>query len=260
MSEKNQVAVIKSSSERLAPDFKSALPAHINVDKFIRVAQTAVLSNPDLQQADRASLFGACVKLAQDGLLADGKEAALVVFNSKGPGGNWIKKVQAMPMIAGILKKIRQSGEVAFIDAHVVYENDSFQYRPGIDEQPIFEPDWFGERGKPLGVFAIARLKTGEFIPAEIMSYAEVEKVRQASRSKDRGPWVDWWDQMALKTVIRRFAKRLPSSTDIEEFLARDETLAYKPMIIDQEDIQEPIQISSGLDAIEAEIETVEVE
>jgi hypothetical protein len=44
------------------------------------------------------------VKLAQDGLLPDGREAAVVMFGNK---------AQAMPMIAGILKKVRQSGEVA---------------------------------------------------------------------------------------------------------------------------------------------------
>ena len=258
----NAVTVLKNTVAAMAPDFKSALPAHISVDKFVRVAQTAILSNPDLQQADRASLFGSCVKLAQDGLLPDGQEAALVVFNSKDRSGGWVKKVQAMPMIKGILKKIRQSGEVTFVDAQVVYENDSFQYRPGIDEQPIFEPDWFGDRGKPLGAFAIARLKTGEYVPAEIMSLKDIEKVRAASRSKDKGPWVDWWDQMALKTVMRRYAKRLPSSTDVEEMLARDETMAYKPVIVDGEavDVPEPIQISSGLDALEAEIDVVDLE
>jgi recombination protein RecT len=255
----NSVSLLKQSVASLAPEFKAALPSHISVDKFVRVAQTAILSNPDLQNADKASLFGACVKLAQDGLLPDGQEAALVTFNSKGPGGNgWVKKAQAMPMIKGLLKKIRQSGEVAYIDAHVVHENDHFQYRPGIDDQPIFEPDWFGDRGKPIGAFAVARLKTGEIIPAEVMSAKDIEKVRAASRGKDRGPWVDWWDQMALKTVMRRYAKRLPSSSDIEEMMEKDETMAYRAPIVEQAREEPPVMISA-MDAIENEIEEVEV-
>ncbi|MBX4421155.1 recombinase RecT, partial [Mycobacterium tuberculosis] len=84
---------------------------HVPVEKFTRVAMTAIQNNPDLQNADRRSLFGAIVRLAQDGLLPDGREAAIVLFG---------KQAQAMPMIAGVLKKIRQSGDVAKVSAHVV--------------------------------------------------------------------------------------------------------------------------------------------
>jgi len=54
------------------------------------------------------------------------------------------------------------------------------------------------------------------------MSVADVEKVRQASRAANNGPWVQWWDEMARKTVIRRIAKRLPSSADLDQVLASD--------------------------------------
>lgn len=251
-----KVDPLRQAIERMAPEFKMALPVHVTPEKFIRVAMTAINGNPELRQADRTSLFASVTRLAQDGLLADGREAALVIFNTKNKATNqWEKRVQAMPMIAGLLKLMRQSGEVAWVDAHIVCENDRFIYRPGLDDVPVFEPDWFGDRGKPIGAYAIAKLKTGEIVPPEIMSLAAIEKVRSVSRSKDKGPWVDWWDQQALKTVLRRFLKRLPTSADVERAFDRDETMQAQfdgePALAVE---HEPMPRLSRLDAIEHQI------
>lgn len=252
---------LRGEITRMSPDFQNALPSHIDAKKFTRVAMTAINTNPDLRNADKKSLFGALMKLAQDGLLPDNREAALVIFNQKNRSGGWDKKVQAMPMIAGVLKKVRQSGEVASVDCHVVYSNDKFTYRPGIDTAPVFEPDWFGDRGTPIGAYAIATLKSGEVVPPEIMNVDQINKVRGISRSKDKGPWVDWWDEMARKTVMRRFAKRLPSSTDLEdEIFSRDETLAtdMRPVAVEAAANESPKV--SRLEALEGAIEEAEVE
>ena len=56
----------------------------------------------------------------------------------------------------------------------------------------------------------------------EGMGRSDVGKVRAASRAGKFGPWVEWWDEMAKKTVIRRMAKRLPSSADVDSVLASD--------------------------------------
>lgn len=201
---------------RMQPEFAAALPPQIPVEKFVRTTLTAVQMNPDLLGADRRSLLGACMKAAQDGLLLDGREAAPVIFRTKeGP------KVQYMPMVGGILKKIRNSGELASIGAHVVYDKDLFKYTLGDDEKIEHTPSLDSDRGKPIAVYAIAKTKDGA-IYREVMSVGDVEKVRGASRAKDSGPWVQWWDEMARKTVIRRIAKRLPSSADLDQVLAND--------------------------------------
>jgi recombination protein RecT len=239
----NPVAVIRQNLEVMAPQFKAALPAHVSVEKFSRVAMTAIQNNPQLQNADRASLFGAVVKLAQDGLLPDGREAALVMFGNK---------AQAMPMIAGVLKKIRQSGEVSKISAQVVYENDHFKVSYGFDEDVEHNPPSLDKpRGNPIGAYATAVLKDGSRL-LEVMSLEEIEKVRNVSRASKNGPWVQWWGEMARKTVMRRLSKRLPMSTDLEESVfQRDETMAADlPRVIEQE----PAQPVSRLDALEDRI------
>jgi recombination protein RecT len=255
----NPVAVIRQNLTAMAPEFKAALPEHVSVEKFTRVAMTAIQNSPDLAQADRRSLFGAVVRLAQDGLLPDGREAALVIFNTKNKAGGWDKKVQAMPMIAGVLKKIRQSGDVAKISAQVVYENDHFVVSYGFDEDVTHNPPSLDKpRGKPIGAYATAVLKDGSRL-LEVMTLEEIAKVRNVSRSKDKGPWVDWWSEMARKTVMRRLSKRLPMSTDLEEAVfSRDETLAPEPRTIEHEPVESaPV---SRLEALEQHIEQVEPE
>lgn len=210
------IDAFRADLSRMQPEFKKALPPHISPDKFTRVVMSAVQQNPDVLQADKRSLFGACMKSAQTGLLPDGKEAAITVYNSKAG-----KIAQFMPMIAGILKMARNSGEISTVAAELVYSADQFDYsvvngRPEMKHKPVI----FGERGDILGAYACAVLKDGSTM-IEVMSKADIEQVRQVSRAKDGGPWTTWWGEMARKTVLRRLSKRLPSSSDREDDLVR---------------------------------------
>jgi recombination protein RecT len=215
----NELTQVKNAIALQEAELAKALPKHIKSDKFVRVLQTAVLVNQKLISADRNSLFESAQRAASMGLLPDGREGAIVEFGNR---------CQFMPMIAGILKLIRQSGQVSTIDSLIVCKGDKFQYRPGIDEVPLHEPDWFGDRGEMIGVYAVCRLKDGAAM-VEIMSMRDVEKVRNAGRSANSPAWKSWGDEMARKSVLRRLAKRLPSSTDIDfdaVFADEDETAA----------------------------------
>lgn len=204
---------LSADVRRMEKQFALALPEHVSPERFVRVVVTAIQSNPDLQKADRDSVLGAALKCAQDGLLPDGREAALVVY-----GG----KAAYLPMIAGVLTKVRRSGELLTIAAHVVYENDAFTYRLGDDEMIEHQPFMDGPRGKAKAVYAVAKTKDGG-IYREVMSLEEVTQVRNVSRAKNGGPWVQWWGEMARKTVLRRLAKRLPMSTDLQQVFQRDD-------------------------------------
>ena len=106
------------------PQFRAALPAHIPVERFVRVVLTAIQTSPKLAQMDRASLWNACMRAAQDGLLPDGREGALVPFKGK---VTWI------PMVGGIRKKVRNSEAIATWDVHAVHAKDQFQFELGDD-------------------------------------------------------------------------------------------------------------------------------
>lgn len=223
---RDAVLELRTQLEARTDEFSAALPTHMEVERFRRVLMTAVASNPDLLAADRQSLIEAAMRAAQDGLLPDGRDGALVIYSTKAKRGGrdeWIKKVQWMPMIGGVLKLVRNSGELANITAQVVYGGDTF--RTWIDDQGEhveYEAGEEQDHSLVRRVFAAAWMKDGT-LHVETMSVADVEKVRSVSRSKDRGPWVDWWDQMARKTVLRRLAKRLPLSTDLMDVMHRDD-------------------------------------
>ncbi|WP_417518826.1 recombinase RecT [Marinobacter sp.] len=204
---------------------KSVLPDHLSVDRFIKTAMMAIQGNPSLLNADRQSLFTSLQRCAADGLVPDNREAALVEFNAKqkvNGRDEWIKKIQYMPMVDGVLKRARQSGEVALITARAVYQNDQFDY--WVDEhgehlkhRPLFT----GERGPMILVYAMAKMKAGDVI-VEPMTMDDVNRVRESSKTSGAGPWKDWFDRMALKSALHRLARRLPNSSEIMEMLGHD--------------------------------------
>jgi len=219
----NPTVQLRTQLSSMTSEFRNALPSHIKPEKFQRVVMTVVQQNPGLMNADRRTLLASCLKCASDGLIPDGREAALVMFG---------QQVQYMPMLAGIQKRIRNSGEIASIQAHVIYENDHFVWHQGLDASVEHRPLFPGDRGKPIGAYAVAKFKDGSEPQFEVMDVAAIERVRQVSRAKSNGPWVQWWDEMARKTVFRRLSKWLPMDTEAEDLMRRDDenaTIEHEP-------------------------------
>lgn len=205
MSQNQVVANFHTGFSRVADNIRKALPAHVPFDRFERVVKTAVQVNPDLLGADQKSLFLACQRAAADGLLPDGREGALVLYG---------RRVQWMPMIAGILKLVRNSDQLAAINAHIIYEGETYSIRLGMGEAVEHERNFAAvDGGKAIAVYGVARLKNGESV-LEVMTWGQVMKIRSRSRAKDSGPWVTDTEEMARKTVLRRLSKKLPLSSD----------------------------------------------
>jgi recombination protein RecT len=104
---------------------------------------------------------------------------------------------------------------------NAVYENDEFDYQLG-DEEKIHHKPTLRNRGALIAVYSIVVMKDGEK-SREVMSVDDVNAIRKRSRSPDKGPWATDFDEMAKKTVIRRHAKRLPMSTDLDGLVTRDD-------------------------------------
>jgi recombination protein RecT len=212
------VAVIRHQMDQMGTEFRRALPQHIPTERFQRVAMTAINRNPDLLTANRKSLFEACMLAAQDGLFPDGREAALVVFGNR---------VTYMPMVAGIRKKVYQSGEITSLVARAAHENDEFEVVYGDEERIVHKPN-LENPGKIIAVYAIATYRDGSKA-RDVMSLTEVNRIREMSRGKASGPWREHYEEMAKKTVIRRLAKSLPLSSDADEAIRRDDALYEQP-------------------------------
>lgn len=218
--------------EARSANFEDVLPPQITLDEFKRTLLTAISSNRDLMYADRRTLINASIRCAADGLLPDGRRAALVVYKTKvkerDPSTGldverWIEAVQYMPMVAGIREQMRNSGEVVSAVAEAVHEGDHFKYRLGDNSYIEHEPPPLGqERGDVVGAYAIIRLKSGEVI-RDVMDRKRIEQARNQSRAKDSLMWKQFYDEGAKKTVLRRAAKQAPLSPKLHRLMNRDE-------------------------------------
>lgn len=198
------------ASDEFKAKVANALPDRREVERFTRVALTALQITPDLMRpganasfdqikAHQSSLLNSLLRCAQDGLLPDGREAALVMFGDT---------VQYMPMVTGLRKRAAEFG--ISIAAHVVHANDDFDYELGFEPVVRHKPPTLDKpRGNPIGAYAVATDSQGRKY-LEVMSRGEIEKVRAVSRAKSSGPWNQWWEEMARKTVARRLFKSLP--------------------------------------------------
>lgn len=220
-----EMAVMKKENA-----IRSVLPLQVPPKKWMRAAVTAYQTNPDLHKCELGSIMSSCMKAATDGLILDGREAALVVFNKK-QGDRFVPVAQYMPMVAGILKKARNSGQITMLSAHVVYEKDQFDYELGFEPELKHKPFLDGDPGKVRCAYAIATLRDGSR-QFEVMTNDEIMKVAKSSKSgwdsksgKLKGVWDQWFSEMARKTVLKRLCKYLPSSADLESIVNYDNEL-----------------------------------
>lgn len=207
-----QIQEFKNSLSKI--EIASLLPTHIPEERFKQVVITAMQKSPNLLSLNRSSLFNACMECAKDGLLPDGREAALVPYKGT---------VRYTPMVAGITKKARNSGEIATIDAQVVYEND--EYDSWIDEKGSHfkHKKSYKDRGNPILTYAYAITKDHSFYFEEIPE--DQMKAIEGCSPANNSPWKGAFrDEMKRKSAIRRLCKyRLPSSTDIDNVIYRDD-------------------------------------
>ena len=209
---------VRTQLTAMQPQFAAALPKHVDPARFVRVVMTAVQMTPALLEADRRTLFASAMRASQMGLLPDGREGAIVTFKNQ---------AQFMPMVAGIMKLVRNSGEISTWSVQAVYENDAFDYELG-DEERIKHKPALTTRGKIIGAYSIVTMKDGEK-SREFMPVEEINAIRGRSRSGQSGPWVSDFAEMAKKTVVRRHSKRLPMSTDLDGVLREDDELFMPP-------------------------------
>lgn len=193
-----------------SPEFKKGRlqPAEpesgLSVERFARVATTALQLNPDVvNKGTKGSVLTSLIRCYQDGLLPDGKEAALVLFGNQ---------ATYMPMVGGF-RKIAAGYGFSLV-ANVVYANDEFGYELGMAPALTHRPAGLeADPGEPIGAYAVAVGPDGRKY-LTVMRKAEIEQVRAVSKAKGSGPWTQWWGEMAKKTVVRRLFKELPLGAD----------------------------------------------
>lgn len=227
-SEMNQTQTLKKLLVKQRHQIELALPRHLNADRLLRVALTAISKTPKLADCTQVSVLGSIIQAAQLGLEPDGAlgHAYLVPFwNSK----KGYYECQMIPGYRGMLDIAGRSGKVVTVSARVVYEYDFFDYSYGLDDYLKHKPS-DGDRGNETHVYAVAKLTNGGH-QFEVMTIGEVEAIMHkssgyqaynAGRISDT-PWVSNFEDMARKTPVRKLFKWLPVSIEMQKAVGLDD-------------------------------------
>ncbi|MGC2774854.1 MAG: recombinase RecT, partial [Bradyrhizobium sp.] len=162
---------------------EDALPPTIPPKRFVSVLMTALQNKPTLLTCTFPSLWNACVRAAQDGLLPDGREGAIAPYGENKDGKRVAEIATWMPMVEGYRKKIFEAGKVKSWTVEVVHEKDDFDYELGdnayIRHKPFFGA---GNPGNVVGAYSIAKLESGEIV-REVMSAFKIAQVQAKSKA-----------------------------------------------------------------------------
>jgi recombination protein RecT len=191
-----------------AGDIQALLPKNVDAERFIQSILLAARHNADILECDIASIFKAAYTIASTGLMLDphfGQAYFVPFYNNK--AGK--KEAQAIIGYKGLMSLVRNSEEIAKWEVMEVYEKDQFDYQIGTNSVFFHRPDIFGERGEIRGFYSLVTYNSG-LTDLEVMSKADIEKIRLSSKGKDLAPWREHYNEMAKKTVVRRHSKRLP--------------------------------------------------
>lgn len=229
---KSPAQTIKAYLDKMAPEIRRALPKHMDPDRLLRVSMTVIRTNPALLECTVPSLLAAVMQAAQLGLEPGLLGHCYFVPFRNGKTGQM--EVQFIVGYRGMIDLARRSGNIQSISAQIVYTNDLFRLKYGLEEELVHVP-WHlredqpqTEPGKIRGAYMVAKFRDGGHY-IHYMPIAEIEEHRKRSKTPDRGPWVTDYEEMCKKTVVRAGWKWLPISIEQMRAVAADESVQSQP-------------------------------
>lgn len=219
---KGKTPTMQQYVEMYHTQIAKALPSVITPERFARIVTSAISKNPKLAQTTPKSFIGAMLQAAQLGLEpnTDLGQAYLIPYNNHGT-----LETQFQIGYKGMIALAYRS-DVSAIQAHVVYENDEFEFSFGLDPVLKHVPAKT-ERGEPTHVYAVFNTKSGGY-GFDVMSMDDVRKHAQKysqSYNSSFSPWKTDFEEMAKKTVLKKTLKYAPLSSEFLRALSADETV-----------------------------------
>jgi recombination protein RecT len=212
--------------ERAKNQISMALPKHLNADRMVRVAWGVISRTPDLLRCEATSLVRAVIQAAELGLEPSNVmgHCYLVPF-----------KNQATLMIGyrGFIELAARAGKARFRPARVVYDCDTFQWHDGLEQSLTWVPGDRTSSSRPTHVFVVVDFANGLPPMMEVMTYSEIERIRKTSKMPNGPGWRDNWEEMAKKTVVRRMAKYVPMSPELQRAASSDEAIEMTAAVVD---------------------------
>jgi len=125
---------------------------------------------------------------------------------------------------------LKSYGSVKHIDAHVVYDDEEFNFQPAdgvLNHKPKFAKSEVEHKARVIScAYAVAILPDGEKVYEVIPSW-ELNKIKNvSSASKGFSPYTEWESEMLRKAPIKRLAKKLLTLQDDQRVSAMFEAEA----------------------------------
>lgn len=204
--------------EQVGPKFNE-IATQSNLVRWSEESQFAIQAiqkNDKLAQCMVNTVQNAIINVAAVGLTLNPAlgYAYLVPESVKQGNGQYSQECMLRVSFKGLLKIATDSGSIKWAKAEIVKENDQFTYR-GPCEMPVHNMQPFGDRGKTVGVYCIAKTHDGDIL-VDIMGIDEINKIRSAAKTSY--VWNNWPDEMTKKAMIKRASKQWPK-TDRSERL-----------------------------------------
>lgn len=137
----------------------------------------------------------------------------------------------------GLLHIAQASGVIRWGQCKLVHANDTYESN-GLDKAPIHKYSPFvkpDERGAVIGGYCTVKTADGDYLTEE-MSLSEIEDIRKVSKAgtSPKGPWVNFWSEMARKTIVKRASKYWPRAERLDnatEMLNETEGVFTEPVM-----------------------------
>lgn len=241
----------------MKPQIEAALPSVLTGERFSRMILSAMSTTPQLAACTPKSFLGAMMQAAQLGVEPNTPlgQAYLIPFRNKG-----VLECQFQLGYKGLIELAYRSGAVKDIQAHEVYENDTFEYELGLTPILKHKPA-MKNRGEVIAYYAIYHTKDGGY-GFEVMSKEDIQKHAEGysqSHKSTYSPWTNNFDEMAKKTVIKKCLKYAPLKTEFIRQLAADNTIKTElaEHMAEVNDVTEYTDIEVTATPVEAEAEPV---
>jgi recombination protein RecT len=193
--------LVAARLQKLKSHLTDVLPKNYEADRLIKMALLQMVRNPDLFKCSAESIAEAVMTVASWGLEL-GRTAHLVPYG---------ERCTAIADYKGKVELAIRGGSITSCRSRIVYEHDDFEVEYGLAERLFHRPTWRADPGKPVGVYAVVVLPGGD-TKFELMSADQVERIRQRSRAKDKGPWKTDTEEMWRKTAVHRLLKLIPQN------------------------------------------------
>lgn len=238
--------------EQCVAEATSALPASIPEDELRRAhdrlmvaMKQAGMQNRSIYGCSPASVARAVVMSALTNLYPGGPMPDVYVL----PRGS---ELQWEISYRGMAKMAQRAG--VRVQAVAVMEGDRFDVvrglHPDLVHVPHTDPSW-----EAMTHVYVVAWNGAAVLGFEVMTKAQIEKRRRASKSGSRGPWGSWPLEMALKTGIRYAILRGLVPLD-ESAAAAFQVELQQTVDLDAQVAPPPQRALAGLQALEAVLST----